>query len=174
MAIVEDSIEIAGTPNELFALSQDPKFRLLWDPFPMRIELLDGAKSPAVGVRVGGQSRYGVPMEVVYISFNPPTTVAMKMVRGPSYFRRFAGTWQFRPLDFQRTQVTFRYSFLLHRVWLQSLVTALVGWRIKRDIRSRLKGLKSGVEEKSLLDVLDRSSNPQDYSMTSMLRSEDD
>jgi ribosome-associated toxin RatA of RatAB toxin-antitoxin module len=151
MPIVEEGMEISGTPGSLFELSQDVELRLRWDPFPQTLQLLGGATRPAVGVRVGGRSRYGVTMEVVYVSFNPPRTVAMKMVRGPKIFRGFAGTWSFRPGPPGRTRVTFRYWYELRRLPFRSLLSRVVAWRIRRDIRARLRGLKRGAEEMGLI-----------------------
>jgi hypothetical protein len=160
MPIVEDSLDIMGRPDQLFALSQDTGLRLKWDPFPQTIELLGGATKPGVGVRVTGRSRYGVPMEVVFVSFNPPRTVAMKMVRGPWYFRGFAGTWLFQASGPDRTRVTFRYWFALRGLLLRWLLTPLVVWRIHRDVRSRLQGLKRGAEELGLLRLVEQSPEP--------------
>lgn len=160
MPTVEDSIDIAGTPEQIFALSQDVALRLKWDPFPQQLELAGGATKPGVGVHVTGKSRYGVGMEVVYVSFNPPNTVAMKMVKGPFYLRGFAGTWSFRPGNPGQTRVTFRYWFELRSRIMRWLLTGVVKWRVHRDIQSRLRGLKRGAEELNLLAVLDQNTKP--------------
>ncbi len=160
MPVIEDSLEISGSPAQLFALSQDPDLRLKWDPFPQTIELMHGATQPAVGVHVTGRSRSGVPMEVVYVSFNPPHTVAMKMVKGPWYFHGFAGTWSFREAGPDKTSVTFRYWFELRWIWLKWLLNSLVSWRLRRDIRARLQGLKNGAETLGLFQLL--SLKPQE------------
>lgn len=160
MPTVEDSLEIAGTPEQLFALSQDPGLRLKWDPFPRQLELVGGATKPDVGVHVVGRSRFGVPMEVVYVSFNPPRTVAMKMVRGPWYLRGFAGSWTFRPGGPGATRVTFRYWFELRWKPLRWVLTPVVAWKVRRDIRSRLRGLKRGAEELGLLRPAEPNPGP--------------
>jgi hypothetical protein len=47
----EQSVVIAASPAELFALTQDYARRLEWDPFLKSAELLNGATAAGVGVR---------------------------------------------------------------------------------------------------------------------------
>src|SRR5437764_12090787 len=97
MPVVEDSVLIAAPQGPLFALSQDYALRREWDPFVRDLKFLGGAAEAAVGVRVWVRAWTGLTMEVEYVSVNAPETVAMRMVRGPFFFEKFAGTWLFRP-----------------------------------------------------------------------------
>src|SRR5215471_14106754 len=112
----EHTAVVKGSPEEVFALTQDYARRLTWDPFLRRAVLLGGAKAPAVGVR----SWLG--METEYVSFSPPRVAAVKMTRGPMLVETFAGAWEFAPLDGGRTQVTFRYNFRVRPRWLAWLI----------------------------------------------------
>jgi ribosome-associated toxin RatA of RatAB toxin-antitoxin module len=150
MQIVEDRIEIATTPEQLFALSQDYALRLEWDPFLREMKFLDGATEAAPGVRVRVRARNGLTMEVEYVTVNAPHVVAMKMRSGPWFFEHFAGSWRFEQKPNHSTTVTFRYAFTSRRHWLRWFVDPLIRWVFARDIRARLSGLKTFVERKGL------------------------
>lgn len=154
MPIVEDSILIAAPAPSLFALSQDYALRLQWDPFVREMRFLDGAQEPAAGVRVRVRAWTGLTMEVLFVSHHPPTSVAMKMTRGPWFFRQFAGTWLFKPHPSGATEVTFRYSFASRWRWLGWGLDPIVRRVFRRDIRLRLQGLKRGAERDGLLQRL--------------------
>src|SRR5262245_15419593 len=108
MPTVEASILIGAPAEALFALSQDYGLRRAWDPFVRKMRFLDGASEAAAGVRVWVRAWNGLTMEVRFVGFRPPGAVAMKMTRGPWFFRRFAGTWLFKPHPSGATEVTFR------------------------------------------------------------------
>lgn len=154
MPIVADSIRIDAAADGLFALSQDYALRTEWDPFIHSMQFLDGAQEAAVGVRVSGRAWNGLTMEVQFVSFHPPTSVAMKMTRGPWFFRRFAGTWLFKAQPDGTTEVTFRYAFATRWHWLAWALDPTIAWMLKRDVRARLRGLKWGAEQAGLLDRL--------------------
>src|SRR5262249_34013530 len=114
---------------------------------------LDGASEAAAGVRVWVRAWNGLTMEVRFVGFRPPGAVAMKMTRGPWFFRRFAGTWLFKPHPSGATEVTFRYSFATRR-WLSPFLDRLICWAFLRDLRGRLNGLKRAAEVDGLLQRL--------------------
>ena len=84
----DQSIVIAASPGELFALTQDYARRLEWDPFLKSAELVDGATAAGVGVRAYCVAHNGLGMETEYVAFNPPRACAVKMTRGPKPLRR--------------------------------------------------------------------------------------
>jgi ribosome-associated toxin RatA of RatAB toxin-antitoxin module len=153
MAIVEGSVLITAPAAELFALSQDYALRREWDPFVREMRFLGGAREAGKGVRVWVRAWTGLTMEVQFTSFHPPASVAMKMLHGPWFLGRFAGTWLFRPHS-GGTEVTFRYFFTARWRWLRPLLDPLMAWVFRRDVRARLRGLKRGAEEGGLLDRL--------------------
>src|SRR5262249_28397862 len=109
------------------------------------------------GVRVWVRAWTGLTMEVEYVSVNPPDAVAMKMLRGPFFFEKFAGTWLFRPAPGGLTQVIFRYSFATRWPWLRWAIDPPVRAAFRRDIRARLHGLKRTAEQTDILDRLEAS-----------------
>ncbi len=150
MPRVEESIVIDAPAEGLFALSQDYALRRAWDPFTGDMRFLGGATASGRGVRVWFRARNGLVMEVEFVGFHPPRSVAMKMVRGPWFLRRFAGTWLFAPRPGGKTEVTFRYSFEPRWRWL----APAFAWAFRREVRARLRGLKRGAEELGLLNCL--------------------
>lgn len=154
MAIVENSVAVDAPVADLFSLSQDESLRKRWDPFVRGMRLVGGASKGTRGARVWVRAWTGMTMEVVFTSFRPPRSVAMKMVRGPWLFRSFAGTWLFHALPGGRTRITFRYRFVVGGGLLSPLVDRLVAWIFRRDVRARLRGLKRGAEREGLLAEL--------------------
>ena len=154
MRIVEGSILINAPAAGLFALSQDYALRRCWDPFVRDMRFGGEATEAGKGVRVWVRAWTGLTMEVEFTSFRPPTSVAMKMARGPWFFRQFAGTWLFRQRADDRTEVTFRYFFTVRGRWLAPFIEPLIAWLFRRDVRGRLQGLKRGAEESGLLERL--------------------
>lgn len=157
MPVVQDSILIHAPQEPLFRLLQDYALRLRWDPFLRQMRFLDGAAVAAVGVRTWVKAWTGLTMETVYTTLSSPSVVAMKMTRGPFFFTQFAGSWRLEPAGAatpQAVRVTFRYSFTTRWPWLRHLLDPVIQQVFRRDISGRLRGLKSGAEEKALLAEL--------------------
>jgi ribosome-associated toxin RatA of RatAB toxin-antitoxin module len=154
MPIVHDAILIDAPSEDLFALSQDYSLRRAWDPFVREMRFLDGTTEPGIGVRVWVRAWTGLTMEVVFVSFNPPRSVAMKILHGPWFLKKFAGVWLFTPFGEAKTEVAFRYSFATTGGWFGRLMEPFIGWLFWRDVRARLRGLKRGAEQLGLLDRL--------------------
>jgi hypothetical protein len=154
MPIIADSIHIDAPPDGPFALSQHCNLRTEWDPAVRSMHFLDGAQGPAVGVRVRVRTRLGLTVEIQFFSFQPPTSAAMKMTRGPWFFRRFAGACLVKPTPAGRTEVTFRYAFTTRWRWLGWLLDPIIGRILRSDVREQLLGLKWAVERAGLLDRL--------------------
>lgn len=150
MPIVADSIRIDAAPDGPFALSQHCNLRTEWDPTVRSMRFMDGARDPAVGVRVRVHVWPGLTMEVQFVSFRPPVSATMKMTRGPWFFRRFAGSCLVKPVQGGATEVTFRYAFSTRWRWLAWLLDPLIGRMLLWDLRAKLSGLKWGVEQAGL------------------------
>jgi hypothetical protein len=140
--------EVEAEQEAVFALSQDYGARLSWDPFLRSLRFLGGAREAAPGVRVRVRARNGLAMEVEYLTLRPPAQVAVRMVRGPWFFRRFAGTWLFEPCGPGRTRVTFRYHFALRPGLLERWAAPLVDRVLRRDMAHRLAALQAHAERR--------------------------
>jgi ribosome-associated toxin RatA of RatAB toxin-antitoxin module len=147
----DESIVIAASPEELFALTQDYTRRLEWDPFLKSANLLDGAATADVGVRAYCVSHSGLGMETEYVSFNPPRACAVKMTLGPRIVGSFAGSWRFEQVAPGQTRVGFRYNLRANPWWLSWLLTPILGSVFARDTRRRLAALKTFVEQRGLV-----------------------
>jgi hypothetical protein len=152
----EQSIVIAASPGELFALAQDYGRRLEWDPFLKSAQLLGGAEEPGVGVHAYCLARTGLGMETEYVSFNPPRACAVKMIRGPRLIGSFASSWRFEEVAPGQTRVGVRNHIRARPWWLSWLLTPLFMWSFTRDTRKRLAALKVAVEQRGLLPALAR------------------
>jgi ribosome-associated toxin RatA of RatAB toxin-antitoxin module len=156
MPVVTRSILINAPPEELFALSQDYGLRRQWDPFVREMRFLDGALEAGLGVRVWVKAWTGLTMVVGFVSFHPPDSVAMKMLRGPFFFKQFAGTWLFKAKNAGTTEVTFRYGFTVRWHWLGMLLNPIIKMLFTRDVKARLEGMKRAVRD----GILDRLGEP--------------
>jgi ribosome-associated toxin RatA of RatAB toxin-antitoxin module len=148
---LEQSVDIAATPAELFALTQDYARRLEWDPFLRSANLVGGATAAGLGVRAYCVAHSGYGMETEYVSFTPPRVAAVKMTRGPWMIRSFAGSWRFEELEPGRTRVEFRYQVEAWPRWLAWLLTPVMVWVFGRDTRKRLEALKRAEESGRVL-----------------------
>jgi ribosome-associated toxin RatA of RatAB toxin-antitoxin module len=141
MRSLTQSIVVAATPANLFALTQNYDRRLDWDPFLKRAQLLR-ASEPAVGVEALCSARSGLAMTTVYLSYKPPKLCAIQMTRGPWFIRQFAGSWRFFARSSNMTEVRFCYVI----VGRPRFLSPLLRWIFARDSRKRLIALKKAAE----------------------------
>ena len=137
-----------------FAVSQTTgEVRLRWDPFIRNQHFLDGATVPAKGVQTVTRHRLGFRMVSEYVSYNPPTTVGMKMVHGSWFFERLAGGWRFQAAEGRpgHTEAAWRYNFSCRPRWLAPLAERLGGWMLQRDIDRRIAGFARGCSDPVVL-----------------------
>lgn len=152
MPTVACSAVIAAPASALFALTQDYERRLRWDPFLREARLLGGAHEAALGARAWCVARNGLGMETEYVSFQPPTVVAVKMTRGPAIIGEFAGSWRFTTAATPgATQVTFRYHVAGRPRWLRPLLDPILRAIFTRETQRRLLALKRAAETTSIL-----------------------
>ena len=145
--VIETCLAVDAPAERLFALSQDYKHRLAWDPLLRRAEFVRGATTPAVGVRTVCTARSGLAMETEYVSYNPPRATAVKMTRGPWIFENFAGSWRFEERSDARTDVIFRYQFRARPARLAVAIEPVLRLILSREMKKRLAALKRAAEE---------------------------
>lgn len=105
---------------------------------------MDGASAAAKGVRVYCVSRNGVGILTEYISYDRPKVTAVRMTDASFIFKSFLGSWNFKSLEKEGTEVAFLYSFTLHFPF--SLVALLVKHMLRRSAKQRLIYLKNSME----------------------------
>ena len=79
-----------------------------------------------------------------YVTFIRPTVAAIKMTKGPFIFKAFLGSWNFKSLAENKTEVRFLYSFALRSPF--SLFGNIIRRNLQRNVQQRLKDLKKSIE----------------------------
>lgn len=140
-----EKILINDNAQVIFDYTQDYDNRLSWDTFLKKAELIDGATKAGKGVKAYCVAHNGLGMETEYISFNPPKATAIKMTNGPFLFKSFLGSWTFKELHPDQTEVIFLYSFELRFPF--NLLTFFIRRNLRSNVRQRLADLKKCVEQ---------------------------
>ena len=141
-------IEIRCSPEFAFDYTQDYKQRLTWDTFLKKADLIEGATTAGKGVKAYCVAKNGLGMVTEYVSFNRPRATAIKMTKGPYMFKSFLGSWTFKEIQPNLTEIIFLYSFQLRFPF--NLVTELIKRNLKSNVKQRLKDLKENIERKSI------------------------
>lgn len=139
-----ETIRIQENAEKVFWFTQDYASRLTWDTFLKKAYLLDNADAAGMGIKAWCVAQNGLGMETVYVSFHPPKVAAIKMTRGPYLFQSFQGSWNFRALSPQETEVTFLYSFTLR--WPFSWFGGWMKRHLQANVQQRLLDLKKSLE----------------------------
>ena len=142
-----ENIIINCSPEDAFDYTQDYGYRLEWDTFLKRAELIDGATKADKGIKAYCVAKNGFGMITEYVSFNRPKATAIKMVKGPLMFKAFLGSWTFKDIGRSQTEVIFLYSFKLR--FPLNLVTQLSRNIFKSNVRQRLIDLKTNIEKRN-------------------------
>lgn len=141
MSNIEQQIAINCPLEKAYEISQDYSVRYDWDPFPERIEFLDGATEVRIGARVNVIAKSRLRMIVEFIQISPPHLAAVKMIKGPFILKSFSGSWVFKSLPDDTTLVTFKYN-LKAKKWAIPLITnKLLNWYFSSKVKARLFGL---------------------------------
>ena len=148
MPIVEKSITIRLPCDEVYRITQDYSVRFAWDPFPERLEMLGGGDYTA---RIGGQvfvrSKLGMEMVVEFVQVNPPKSAAIKMVSGPWFLEKFAGSWIFDTVNADQTAVRFRYLIHARGFIVKNIIEAIAVIYFRWAVDKRLLGLRDYCEK---------------------------
>ncbi|MDN3655555.1 SRPBCC family protein [Ferruginibacter paludis] len=128
----------------IFDFTQDYRKRLQWDTFLKKADLIEGAEHAGKGARAFCVAKNGMGMVTEYITFNRPLVTAIKMTRGPFLFASFLGSWTFRKISDNKTEVIFLYSFSLRFPF--NLATILIKRNLQKNVKQRLVDLKRNVE----------------------------
>jgi len=139
-----ETIVIEEISERVFDFTQDYSKRLSWDTFLKKAYLTDGAVNAAKGVKAYCVAKNGLGMTTEYITFNRPKVTAIKMTKGPYLFKSFLGSWIFKEIDENKTEVSFLYSFSLRFPF--NLITGVIRNNLQKNVRQRLIDLKTNVE----------------------------
>ncbi|MEM1211978.1 MAG: SRPBCC family protein [Planctomycetota bacterium] len=141
MPTVTCSVETACGVEWAFEETHDYGKRVQWDRFIRRYEVLtDGPIERGSRVRVWAWN--GLAMTVDYEAVKAPELVAMQMVAGPWFLRKFTGSWRFEAGGAGGTRVTFRYGYVTRWGWM----TPMVGWVLRWEMGRRIAALRRHLE----------------------------
>ncbi|WP_452599193.1 SRPBCC family protein [Pontimicrobium sp. MEBiC01747] len=144
-----ETIEIKCTPEFAFNYTQDYNKRLTWDTFLKQADLIEGASEANKGVKAYCVAKNGLAMTTEYITFNKPKATAIKMIKGPFMFKTFLGSWSFKSLQTNLTEVIFLYSFKLQFPF--NLFKRFIKNHLRTNVKQRLFDLKTNIESETHL-----------------------
>ena len=144
-----EKIEIACSAECVFDFTQDYEQRLNWDTFLIKADLIDGAKKAGRGVKAYCVAKNGLGMITEYVSFNRPKATAIKMTKGPYFFKSFLGSWTFKQLHPNLTEVIFIYSFQIRFPF--NLISEKIKRNLQNNVKQRLRDLKANIERQNII-----------------------
>ena len=145
------AIEIGASCRVVFDAVHDYEHRLEWDSMLSQARLLAGATAAEVGVRsrcVGTWKGAFLGVETEYVTCERGRVAAVKLTNRPMFFDRFAATIRHEPLGEARSRTTYIYSFRARPRFFALLLEPVMQWMIAREVRDRLRSLRSFLEQK--------------------------
>ena len=139
-----EQILINGKSEKVFDFTQNYNNRLKWDTFLKKADLIDGATIADKGVRAYCVAKNGIGMETEYVTYNRPKVTAIKMTKGPFMFKSFLGSWTFKDIPNDKTEVIFLYSFSLRFPF--NILTKFIKNNLQTNVKQRLIDLKVNIE----------------------------
>ncbi|MES2864039.1 MAG: SRPBCC family protein [Bacteroidota bacterium] len=142
-----EKIEIKSSAEIAFDYTQDYNQRLNWDTFLKKANLIEGATTADKGIKAYCVAKNGLGMVTEYVSFNRPKATAIKMTKGPFMFKSFLGSWTFKEIQPNLTEITFLYSFQLRFPF--NLLSGFIKRNLQNNVKQRLVDLKENIERKN-------------------------
>jgi hypothetical protein len=109
-----------------------------------KADLMENAVEADKGVKAYCVAKNGMGMITEYVTFDRPKVTAIKMTKGPFLFKSFLGSWTFKELNTNQTEVIFLYSFALRFPFL--FFSAFIKRNLQNNVRQRLSDLKRSLE----------------------------
>lgn len=144
-----EKIIIDAKAEKVFDFTQDYSNRLKWDTFLKKADLIEGATTAGKGVKAYCVAKNGIGMVTEYITYNRPSVTAIKMTAGPYMFNSFLGSWTFKALTDNKTEVIFLYSFSLRFPF--NILTGFIKNNLQANVKQRLIDLKNNIEHESIM-----------------------
>jgi len=160
MAHSEISEIIPAPSSAVFDLIHDYNRRLEWDTLLQAAYLEDGAKVAAKGVTsvcVGRKSLGSIALKTVYVTFEPPTLAAVKMVNAPAFFESWAASIRHEDLSAHESRLTYKFQFTTRPAFLRFLIEPLFVWETRKRLRALRAFFVSHEYEKQKNSVIGRA-----------------
>ena len=142
-----ETILIDEKTENVFDFTQDYNKRLKWDTFLKKANLIEGATTADKGVKAHCVAKNGLGMVTEYVTYNRPKVTAIKMIEGSFIFKSFLGSWRFKEISNDKTEVVFLYSFTLKFPF--NLLTKYITNNLRTNVQQRLIDLKYNIENES-------------------------
>jgi ribosome-associated toxin RatA of RatAB toxin-antitoxin module len=142
-----ESILIDEKAENVFDFTQDYNKRLKWDTFLKKADLIEGATTADKGVKAYCVAKNGLGMVTEYVTYNRTKVTAIKMTEGPFMFKSFLGSWTFKEISNDKTEVIFLYSFSLKFPF--NILTKYIKTILQKNVQQRLIDLKYSIEKES-------------------------
>lgn len=130
------SMEINASPELVYYTAHYQSEK--WDPFGTRIYCIHCKENVTQGNRQKIISWHRQSMIVEYIHVSAPSTVAMKMLKGPYYLKKFAGTWQFKKEGNNKTLACWYYYLQAAKKfrYLEPFMMIYFKWESRRRLNA--------------------------------------
>ncbi|MCI0396476.1 MAG: SRPBCC family protein [Chloroflexi bacterium] len=139
--------ELIPAPSHLvFDLLHDYTRRLEWDTLLQAAYLDDGHTVAGKGVTsvcVGRRSLGSIALKTVYVTFNPPTLAAVKMVNAPPFFQSWAASIHHADISEHESRITYKFHFTTKPRFLEFLLDPLMKRVFLWETRKRLRALQA-------------------------------
>jgi ribosome-associated toxin RatA of RatAB toxin-antitoxin module len=142
-----ETILIDEKTENVFDYTQDYNKRLKWDTFLKKADLIEGATTADKGVKAYCVAKNGLGMVTEYVTYNRPKVTAIKMTEGPFMFKSFLGSWTFKEISNDKTEVVFLYSFTLKFPF--NILTKYIKTNLQTNVQQRLIDLKYNIENEN-------------------------
>ena len=146
MAHSEISEVIPAPSGAVFDLLHDYTRRLEWDTLLEAAYLDGGAKAAAKGVTavcVGRKSLGSIALKTVYVTFEPPTLAAVKMVNAPMFFQSWAASIRHEDVSVHESRLIYKFNFTAKPRFLRFILEPLMNQLFVWETRKRLRALKA-------------------------------
>jgi len=144
-----ETILINKNSELVFDFTQDYNKRLKWDTFLKKADLIDGATKADKGVKAYCVAKNGLGMKTEYVTYNRPKVTAIKMIDNSFLFKSFLGSWTFKEIPNDKTEVVFLYSFSLRFPF--NLEINFIKKILQKNVRQRLIDLKLNIEKENMI-----------------------
>jgi hypothetical protein len=145
------TIDLPASCDTVFAVIHDYSCRLDWDTMLRSARLLGGATQAGLGVRTvcaGTWRSAFLALETEYIQFAPGRAAAVKLTKRPWFFDRVAATMRHHAGGAACSRLVYTYSFRARPRWLAPVLEPLMHVLLQREVRQRLRGLRSYLERR--------------------------
>ncbi len=136
---------IPASSDEVFRLLHDYSRRLEWDSLLQDAHLCDGFSEAQLHARSLCTGRWylgGIALKTEYVTFNPASVAAVKMINRPPFFDTFAATIRHSDLGDGSSRIEYKYNFTARPVWLRWLLHPVMAAIFRWETPKRLHALR--------------------------------